>query len=118
MNGLFLFLATFLAATIDGVEMAAILVGVATARGWRSTILGAVAGFALLTVLTVVLRNTSLPVPIQALRMVSMSIAASEGPSLTCRCTPATDRSNSQNCFELSTRPHPRTHTLDTLALS
>jgi uncharacterized membrane protein len=40
MNGLFLFLATFLAATIEGVEMAAILVGVGTARGWRSTILG------------------------------------------------------------------------------
>jgi hypothetical protein len=32
MNGLFLFLATFLAATIEGVEMAALLVGVGTAR--------------------------------------------------------------------------------------
>jgi Ca2+/H+ antiporter, TMEM165/GDT1 family len=55
MNGLFPFLATFLAATIEGVEMAAILVGVGTARGWRSTLLGSLAGFALLTVLTTVL---------------------------------------------------------------
>jgi hypothetical protein len=47
MNGPFVFLATFLAATIEGVEMAAILVGVGTARGWRSTVLGAVAGFKL-----------------------------------------------------------------------
>jgi hypothetical protein len=52
MNGLFLFLGTFLAATIEGVEMAAILVGVGTTRGWRSTILGAVAGFSLLAALT------------------------------------------------------------------
>jgi len=36
MNGLLLFLATFLAATIEGVEIAAILVGVGTARGWRN----------------------------------------------------------------------------------
>ena len=69
MNGLFLFLATFLAATIEGVEMAAILVGVGTARGWRSTILGAVAGFSLLTVLTVVLGNALLRIPIQGLRV-------------------------------------------------
>jgi uncharacterized membrane protein len=63
MSGLFLFLATFLAATIEGLEMAAILVGVGTARGWRSTILGAVAGFSLLTVLTVVLGNALLRIP-------------------------------------------------------
>jgi uncharacterized membrane protein len=54
MNDLFLFLATFFAATIEGVERAAILVGVGTARGWRSTIFGAVTGFSLLTALTVV----------------------------------------------------------------
>jgi uncharacterized membrane protein len=33
--------ATFLAATIEGVEMMAILVGVGATRGWRSTLLGA-----------------------------------------------------------------------------
>jgi hypothetical protein len=41
LNGPFLFLATFLAATIERVEMAAILVGVGTVRGWRPTIFGA-----------------------------------------------------------------------------
>ena len=74
MNGLFLFLATFLAANIEGVEMAAILVGVGTARGWRSTILGSLAGFALLTVLTTVLGNTLLRIPIQGLRVIVGSL--------------------------------------------
>jgi uncharacterized membrane protein len=74
MNGLFLFLATFLAATIEGVEMAAILVGVGTARGWRSTVLGALAGFALLTALTIVLGYALLRIPIQGLRVVVGSL--------------------------------------------
>ena len=74
MNGLFLFLATFLAATIEGVEMAAILVGVGIARGWRSTILGSLAGFALLAVLTTVLGNTLLRIPIQGLRVIVGSL--------------------------------------------
>jgi uncharacterized membrane protein len=74
MNGPFLFLATLLAATIEGVEMAAILVGVGTARGWRSTILGSLAGFVLLTVLTIVLGNTLLRIPIQGLRVVVGSL--------------------------------------------
>jgi uncharacterized membrane protein len=70
MNGLFLFLATFLAATIEGVEMAAIVVGVGTARGWWSTILGVLAGSALLTVLTTVSGNTLLRIPVQGLRVI------------------------------------------------
>ena len=74
MNGLFLFFATFLAATIEGVEMTAILIGVGTARGWRSTLLGAVAGFALLTVLTTVLGSTLLRIPIQGLRVIVGSL--------------------------------------------
>ena len=82
MNGLFLFLATFLAATIEGVEMAAILVGVGTARGWRSTIFGSLAGFALLTVLTTVLGNTLLRIPIQGLWGYCRIIAAHSGPSM------------------------------------
>jgi hypothetical protein len=36
MNGMFLILATFLAATIEGVEMVAILVGMGATRGLRS----------------------------------------------------------------------------------
>jgi uncharacterized membrane protein len=57
MSGMFLILATFLAATIEGVEMMAILVGEGAARGWRSTLLGAAAGFALLAGLTFTLGN-------------------------------------------------------------
>ena len=74
MNGPFLFLATFLAATIEGVEMAAILVGVGAARGWRSTIFGAVAGFSLLTALTIVLGNALLRIPIQGLQVIVGSL--------------------------------------------
>lgn len=70
MNGVFLILATFLAAATEGVEMMAILVGVGATRGWRSTLLGAVAGFALLAGLTFALGNALLNVPIQGLRLV------------------------------------------------
>lgn len=69
MNGLFLIFATFLAATIEGVETMAILVGVGTTRGWRSTALGAIAGFSLLTGFTLVLGEALLRIPIQGLRV-------------------------------------------------
>src|SRR5579883_579836 len=69
MSGVFLLLATFLGAKIEGVEMMAILVGVGATRGWRSTLLGAAAGFGLLSALTVVLGNALLEIPIQALRV-------------------------------------------------
>jgi uncharacterized membrane protein len=69
MNAMFLILATFLAATIEGVEIMAILVGVGATRGWRSTLLGAAAGFALLAGLTFTLGNALLNIPIQELRL-------------------------------------------------
>src|SRR5947209_14218202 len=69
MNAVLLILATFLAATIEGVEMMAILVGVGTTRGWRSTFLGAAAGFAFLAGLTITLGSALLTIPIQALRL-------------------------------------------------
>src|SRR5205085_10197413 len=69
MNEVLLILATFLAATIEGVEMMAILVGVGATRGWRSTLLGAAAGFALLAGLTFTLGNALLNIPIQELRL-------------------------------------------------
>ncbi len=74
MNGMFLILATFLAATIEGVEMMAILVGVGATRGWRSTFFGAIAGFALLTGVTIVLGNALLNIPIQWLRLLVGSL--------------------------------------------
>jgi uncharacterized membrane protein len=69
MSGVFLVLATFLAATIEGFEMMAILVGVGATRGWRSTLLGAAAGFGLLSALTVGLGKALLEIPIQGLRV-------------------------------------------------
>ena len=69
MNSTFLILATFLAATIEGVEMMAILVGVGVTRGWRSTFLGAITGFTLLAGLTFALGNALLRIPIQGLRL-------------------------------------------------
>src|SRR5437667_3464638 len=69
MNGMFPIVATFLAASIEGTEMIAILVGVGATRGWRSTLLGAAAGFALLAALTFALGNALLKIPIQGLRL-------------------------------------------------
>jgi uncharacterized membrane protein len=69
MSGVFIVLATFLAATIEGVEMMAILIGVGATRGWRSTLLGAAAAFGLLSALTVGLGNALLKLPIQGLRL-------------------------------------------------
>src|SRR6266481_7072196 len=70
MSGIFPILATFLAASIEGTEMMAILVGVGATRGWRSTILGAAAGFAILAGLTFALGTALLSLPIQRLRLV------------------------------------------------
>jgi uncharacterized membrane protein len=70
MSGMFTILATFLAASIEGVEMMALLVGVGATRGWRSTLLGAAAGFAILAALTFALGTALLTLPIQRLRLV------------------------------------------------
>jgi uncharacterized membrane protein len=70
MSGMFTILATFLAASIEGIEMMAILVGVGATRGWRSTLLGATAGFAILAALTFALGTALLTLPIQRLRLV------------------------------------------------
>jgi uncharacterized membrane protein len=69
MSGVFPILATFLAASIEGTEMMAILVGVGVTRGWRSTLLGAAAGFAILAGLTFALGTALLTIPIQRLRL-------------------------------------------------
>ncbi len=63
MSGIFPILATFLAASIEDTEMMAILVGVGATRGWRSTLLGAAAGFAILAGLTFALGTALLALP-------------------------------------------------------
>ena len=66
---MFLVIAAFLAATIEGVEMMAILVGVGATRGWRAMLVGAAAGFAPPAALTFALGNALLKIPIQGLRV-------------------------------------------------
>ena len=61
---------TFLASVVEAIEMVIIVLGVGAARGWRSTLLGAAAGFALLTVIVAVAGVAIMAIPIGALRTV------------------------------------------------
>ncbi|HEY8678113.1 MAG TPA: hypothetical protein VIN39_05715 [Candidatus Dormibacteraeota bacterium] len=64
------FLTTFLASAVEAIEMVTIVVGVGATRGWRSTLIGAGAGFALLAVVVVVAGAALSAVPIGLLRLV------------------------------------------------
>lgn len=61
---------TFLAAMVEAIEMVTIVVGVGATRGWRSTLLGAGAGFLVLGVIVVGLGFALSAVPIGPLRLV------------------------------------------------
>ena len=63
------FLTTFLASTVEAIEMVTIVVGVGATRGWRSTLLGAAAGFAILAVVVVGLGAALSAIPIAPLRV-------------------------------------------------
>ncbi len=63
------FITTFLASTVEVIEMVIIVVGVGATRGWRSTIVGSVAGFAVLAVLVVGLGAALVAIPIGILRL-------------------------------------------------
>lgn len=69
MNGIFLIAAAFLASGVESVEMLSILVGVGQTRGWRSTWIGAAAGFAVLTLVVVGMGAALQRIPIQPLRL-------------------------------------------------
>lgn len=58
------FLTTFLASAVEAIEMVTIVLGVGAARGWRSTLIGAAAGFAVLAPVIAVtgLALTALPI--------------------------------------------------------
>jgi uncharacterized membrane protein len=64
------FVTTFLASAVEAVEMVTIVVGVGATRGWRSTVIGAAAGFALLAVIVLVVGAALTAIPIGALRLV------------------------------------------------
>jgi uncharacterized membrane protein len=62
-------LTTFLASSVEAIEMVTIVLGVGTARGWRSTLLGAGAGFGVLAVVVAALGAALTAIPIGALRV-------------------------------------------------
>ena len=63
-------LTTFLASSVEAIEMVIIVLGVGAARGWRSALFGAAAGFALLAVTIAVLNVALAAIPIGPLRVV------------------------------------------------
>jgi uncharacterized membrane protein len=63
------FATTFLASAVEAIEMVAIVVGVGTIRGWRSTLVGAAAGFAVLVVAGGALGTALTRIPIHALQI-------------------------------------------------
>ena len=67
---LFVLVTTFLASAVEAIEMVTIVVGVGATRGWRSTIMGAVSGFAVLAVVVVVFGLALSAIPIGPLRLV------------------------------------------------
>lgn len=67
---LFVFLTTFLASAVEAIEMVTIVVGVGATRGWRSTLIGAAAGFAVLAATVLVLGAALSVIPIGGVRLV------------------------------------------------
>jgi uncharacterized membrane protein len=67
---LFVFLTTFLASAVEAIEMVTIVVGVGATRGWRSTVIGAAAGFAVLAAIVLVLGAALSVIPIGGVRLV------------------------------------------------
>ena len=68
------FVTAFLAAAVEVIEMVIIVVGVGSVRGWRSTWLGAGAGFGVLAALVLALGTALRAVPIGVLRLVIGSL--------------------------------------------
>lgn len=64
------FAASFLASAVEAIEMVAIVIAVGVTRGWRSSLLGAAAGMAVLIVVSLGFGTALTAVPIQDLRLV------------------------------------------------
>ena len=70
MNGGGTFATTFFASAVEAIEMITIVIGVGTIRGWRSTLVGAVSGFAILVLVGGGLGVGLTRIPIGILRLV------------------------------------------------
>lgn len=64
------FITTFIASTVEAIEMVTIVVGVGATRGWRATWMGVAAGLAVLAVVVAVFGLALSSVPIGPLRLV------------------------------------------------
>jgi uncharacterized membrane protein len=62
-------LTTFLASSVEAIEMVTIVIGVGVTRGWRSSLVGAVTGFVVLAVIVAVLGAALAAIPIGPLRL-------------------------------------------------
>jgi uncharacterized membrane protein len=67
---IYVLLTTFLASAVEVIEMVTIVVGVGATRGWRSTLIGGVAGFAVLAVVVAGFGAALSVIPIGPLRLV------------------------------------------------
>jgi uncharacterized membrane protein len=66
----FVLITTFLASTVEAIEMVTIVVGVGATRGWRATLTGTVAGFLVLAVIVAVFGLALRAIPIGPLRLI------------------------------------------------
>jgi len=64
------FITTFLASAVEAIEMVTIVIGVGSTRGWRSTVIGAIAGFVVLGAVVVAGGAALTAIPIGAVRLV------------------------------------------------
>jgi uncharacterized membrane protein len=70
VSGVFLFLASFLASAVEGVEALTIVLAVGVSRGWRSTLFGVAAASCALAAVVLVLGPALTVIPIRGLRVV------------------------------------------------
>jgi uncharacterized membrane protein len=69
VNGAALFAAVFMACLVEAVEALTIVLAAGTARGWRSALIGAVAGLLVLTAIVALLGPAVAAIPLEALRL-------------------------------------------------
>jgi len=64
------FFTTFFASAVEAIEMVAIVVGVGVVRGWKSSLVGAAAGFVVLVIVGGAFGTALTSIPIDTLRLV------------------------------------------------
>ncbi|WP_309572241.1 hypothetical protein [Deinococcus sp.] len=70
MNGVFLFLSSFLASSVEMVEALTIVLAVGLTRGWRSALVGTGAALAVLAVVVAIFGPVLGQIPLQPLRLI------------------------------------------------